>query len=205
MRVKLCGINDPIAFDTAVDAGADWVGFVFFAKSPRAVTPSVAARLSARHRGGPGRVGLFVEPTDDAVAAALDALSLDVLQLYTAPERAVELGARFGVPVWHAASVASAADLPVARDGLAGWVVESKAPAGSDRPGGNARSFDWTVVQGWQPGLPWLLAGGLNPGNVAEAIRISGAKAVDTSSGTESAPGVKDPSLIRAFISAARG
>jgi phosphoribosylanthranilate isomerase len=205
VRVKLCGINDPVAFDTAVELAVDWVGFVFFARSPRAVLPWRAAELSGRHAGGPGRVGLFVEPSDEDVADALSALRLDVLQIYAPAARAAELRARFGLPVWHAVAVSEAADLPADGAGLDGWVIESRAPAGAGRPGGNARAFDWTILQGWRPALPWLLAGGLNAGNVAEAIAVSGAGAVDCSSGIERAPGEKDPALMRAFVRAARG
>ena len=205
VRVKLCGINDPAAFDTAVELAVDWIGFVFFAASPRALTPADAAALSARHAGGPLRVGLFVSPTDDEIVAVLDLLRLDVLQLYVPAERAVELGARFALPVWHAVAVADRSDLPVARPGIDGWVIESRPPAGATRPGGNAARFDWRITHGWHAGLPWLLAGGLTPDNVGEALRQSGAGAVDTSSGIESAPGVKDPARMRVFVRAARG
>jgi phosphoribosylanthranilate isomerase len=203
-RVKVCGLNDAAGFDAAAAAGADWLGFVFFARSPRHVTPARAAALSARLARGPGRVGLFVEPTDDAVAAALAALRLDALQLYTSAERAAALRARFGVPVWRAVGVRERADLPGAAAGTDGLVIEAKPPAGATRPGGNAVAFDWSLLSGWTAPVPWLLAGGLRADNVAEAIRISGAPAVDVSSGVERAAGVKDPALIRAFIAAAR-
>jgi phosphoribosylanthranilate isomerase len=204
-RVKICGINDGVGFDTAVAAGADWVGFVFFARSPRVVTPGQAAELSGRHQGGPLRVGLFVEPTDDEVAAALAAVPLDVLQLYVAPARAAELRARFGVNVWRAVGVAGPADLPARAEGADGFIVEPTPPPGATRPGGNAVALDWSIPAGWPAPAPWLLAGGLTPGNVAAAIRASGASAVDVSSGVESRKGVKDPALIAAFVSAARG
>jgi phosphoribosylanthranilate isomerase len=203
-RVKVCGLNDAAAFDAAVAAGADWVGFVFFARSPRHVTPAEAAGLSARHAGGPYRVGLFVEPTDDEVAAALAAVKLDVLQLYVPAQRAAALRARFGVPVWRAVGVCERADLPGAAAGADGLVIEAKPPAGATRPGGNAVAFDWSLLAGWSAPAPWLLAGGLRVDNLAEAVRLTGAPAVDVSSGVERAPGVKDPALIRAFIAAAR-
>ncbi len=203
-RVKICGVNAPAAFDAAYDAGADWLGFVFFPRSPRYVGPDAAAALSGRRPGGPGRVGLFVEPEDDVVAAALAALPLDALQVYAAPARAAALHARFGVPVWLAVGVAAAADLPPAIAGIDRLVIEAKPPSGATRPGGNATRFDWSVLAGWAAPLPWILAGGLDAGNVAHAIRIAGAPAVDVSSGVESAPGVKDPALIRRFLAAAR-
>ena len=205
IRVKICGINDPVAFDTAVAAGADWVGFVFFPRSPRRVTPAQAAALSARHPGGPKRVGLFVAPGDDEVAAVLSAVRLDVLQLDVEAPRARELRARFGVPVWRAVGLTRADELPLATEGADGFVIEPAPPPGATRPGGNAIALDWSLPAGWAAPVPWILAGGLTPANVAEAIRRSGAAAVDVSSGVERSRGVKDPALIRAFVAAARG
>jgi hypothetical protein len=138
MRVKICGINSPLAFDTAVAAEADWVGFVFFARSPRAVSPGEAAALSARRDGGPLRVGLFVAPADAEIADALASVRLDVLQLYVDPARAADVRARFGVPVWRAVGATGHGDLPARSDGADGFVVEPKAPPGATRPGGNA-------------------------------------------------------------------
>jgi len=199
-HVKICGINSADALDAAVDAGADYVGFVFVPPSPRAVTPAQAAGLSARRPGGPARVGLFVDPTDDEVAQALASLPLDVLQIYGAPGRASEIQARFGVAAWAAVGVATVSDLPTAAPGVDGLLVEAKTPPGAVLPGGNARVFDWSVLHGWTAPAPWMLAGGLTPENVAEAVRISGAPAVDVSSGVERSRGVKDPELIRAFL-----
>jgi phosphoribosylanthranilate isomerase len=198
-QVKICGINDPIAFDTAVQAGADWVGFVFFPPSPRFVTPVQAAKLSGRVEGGPRRAGLFVDPTGDEIAAALDQIRLDVLQIYGVPDLSA-LRARFGLPIWRAKGIAAAADLPADTGGADAWLLEAKPPAEATRPGGNAVSFDWSILRGWQPPGPWLLAGGLRPDNVAEAIRVTGATAVDVSSGVERTKGIKDPGLIRDFI-----
>jgi phosphoribosylanthranilate isomerase len=203
-QVKICGVNDALAFDAAVAEGADFIGFVFFARSPRYVTPAQAAALSARHRGGPKRVALLVEPSDDLVAEAVAALRPDVLQLYTNPARVAELRARFGVPVWRGVGVSAAADLPTGTDGADALLIETKAPADATRPGGNAVAFDWSILAGWKPGFDWMLAGGLSPDNVAEAIRGTGAPGVDVSSGVESAPGVKDAALIRAFVAAVR-
>jgi phosphoribosylanthranilate isomerase len=203
VRIKICGINDPIAFDTAIDAGADWVGFNFFRPSPRYVTPAQAAALSARSPVGPLRVGLFVDPAPEAIAAALDAVRLDILQLYGVLDLPA-LHARFGLPIWHAAGIATADDLPTASDGADRLVMEARPPPGATRPGGNAKRFDWSLLHGWTAPAPWILAGGLTVDNVAAAIRITGARAVDVSSGVEATRGVKDPALIRAFIANAR-
>ena len=202
-QVKICGINDPVAFDTAIEAGADWIGFNFFPPSPRFVTPAQAAALSARSAGGPLRVGLFVAPTPDAIGETLEAVRLDVLQLYGALDLS-GLRERFGLPVWHALGIASEQDLPVSSGGADRLVLEAKAPPDATRPGGNAISFDWSLLHGWQAPAPWILAGGLTADNVAEAIRTTGATAVDVSSGVERERGVKDSALIRAFIANAR-
>jgi phosphoribosylanthranilate isomerase len=203
-RFKICGLNDAAGFDAAVAAGADWVGFVFFAASPRAVTPGQAAALSARHAGGPARVGLFVEPDDADIDAALAALKLDVLQIYAAPARAAALRARTGVAVWRAVGVAQPSDLPHRLDGADALLVEARPPPGATRPGGNAARLDWAMLSGWTAPGPWILAGGLDPANVAQAIAASGAPAVDVSSGVERHKGVKDPALIAAFAAAVR-
>lgn len=204
VRVKICGINDPAAFDAAVEAGADWVGFAFYPPSPRYVTAETAAALSARVRGGPGRIGLFVDPTDALVETVLRAIRLDALQLYAAPGRVAELRARFGSPVWLAMGIETEADLPASAGSAERLVLEAKPPAEATRPGGNAARFDWSVLRGWRAPAPWILAGGLTPENVGVAVLATGAPAVDVSSGVERRPGVKDPALIRAFVSAAR-
>ena len=203
VRVKICGINDPVAFDTAVAAGADYVGLNFFPPSPRYVTPAQAAALSARHPGGPLRVGLFVDPTNEAIAAALDAVLLDVLQLYGRVDFP-ELRTRFGLPVWRAVGVDTVTDLPCEAGGADALVLEAKPPPAATRPGGNAMRFNWSLLRNWTAPAPWILAGGLTPDNVAEAIRATGATTVDVSSGVERARGVKDPALIRRFINLAR-
>ena len=202
MKVKICGINDAAGFDTVIEAGADWVGFVFFPPSPRSITPEAAAALSARAPGGPPRVGLFVNPTADQIAATLDVIRLDVLQLYGADTGAMR--ARFGLPIWRAVGVDTVSDLPSDSLGADRLLIEAKPPPDATRPGGNAVSFDWTLLRGWKAPVPWVLAGGLTPANVAAAIRETGARAVDVSSGVEKSKGVKDPALIRAFIANAR-
>lgn len=205
IRVKICGINDPSAFDTAVEAGADWVGFVFFPPSPRYVTAAQAAALSGRVAGGPPKVGLFVDPSEADIAAVLGEMRLDMLQLYGRIPDLGALRARFGLPIWRPVGIEAASDLPVDNRGADCLLLESKPLPAATRPGGNAVSFDWSVLRGWTAPCPWVLAGGLTPDNVAEAIRDTGASAVDVSSGVESARGVKDSALIRAFIANARG
>jgi phosphoribosylanthranilate isomerase len=202
-RVKICGITTEEGMDAAVAAGADWVGLNFFPASPRHVTPQRAAELAARP-GLPTLVGLFVKPEDAEIAAVLAAVKLDVLQVYVDASRAAEIRARFGLPVWRAVGVSSAADLPRDPGGVDGFVIEAKAPPGATRPGGNAVTFDWSILAGWHAPAPWLLAGGLGPDNVAEAIRATGATAVDVASGVERQKGIKDPALVAAFARAAR-
>jgi len=203
-RIKICGINDPAAIDAAVAAGADWIGFVFFPPSPRSVTPAQARELAARHKDGPPRVGLFVNPTAAMIAEVLAEVPLDVLQLYGAGDAIPGLRVRFGVPIWRPVGVATGADLPASMAGADALLLEAKPPPDATRPGGNAVRFDWSLIRGWRSPGPWVLAGGLDPDNVGEAIRLSGAAAVDVSSGVERAKGVKDPELIRRFIRRAR-
>jgi phosphoribosylanthranilate isomerase len=166
------------------------------------VTPDQAASLA--QPGGPAKVGLFVDPTDDAIRTTLDAVSLDVLQVVATSSRAAAIRHRFGRPVWRVVGVTGVADLPTAPDGVDGLLLDAKAPPDATIPGGNATVFDWTVLRGWTAPLPWLLAGGLTPGNVAAALAQTGAPAVDVSSGVERSRGVKDPALITAFIEAVR-
>jgi phosphoribosylanthranilate isomerase len=203
VRVKICGLNSEAAFDAAMAAGADWVGFVFFPPSPRFVTPARAAELSARSPGGPPRVGLLVEPTEAAVAEVLESIPLDILQVYGAVDPTA-LRARFGREVWRAAGVSVATDLPRGMGDADALLIDAKPPKDATRPGGNAQPFDWGIMRGWAAPGPWLLAGGLTVENVAQAIQLTSAPAVDVSSGVESAPGVKDPDLIRAFVAAVR-
>lgn len=204
MRVKICGINSPDAFDAAADIAADWLGFVFFPRSPRYVTPTQAAALSGRRRGGPLRVGLFVEPTDAEIAAVLAAVRLDLLQLYANSARVRQVRETFGLPVWRAIGVTSSNTLPSVGEGEDALVIEAKPPEGATRPGGNGTALEWSLLAGWSGPGPWLLAGGLTPDNVVAAIAASGARAVDVSSGVERAQGVKDAGLIRRFAEAAR-
>ncbi len=202
-RVKICGVRTEAALDATAEAGADWVGLVFHPRSPRHVGPRDAAALVRRLRGRLPAVGLFVDPDEDDVAAVLAQVPLDILQIYAGADRALALRRRFGMPVWQALGVSKRADLP-AHTALDGLVVEARPPPGSDRPGGNGVRLDWSILEGWVAPAPWLLAGGLTPGNVRAAIRTCGAVAVDVSSGVEWVAGEKDPELIRAFVSAAR-
>ncbi|MCJ2181368.1 phosphoribosylanthranilate isomerase [Novosphingobium sp. 1949] len=206
--IKICGISTPDALDAAIAARADYAGFVFFARSPRNVMPAQAAALSARAEGRIARVGLFVDAGDAQIAEALAAAPLDVLQLHGAetPERAAQVRARFGLAVWKALPIASAAD--VARANAYAGAVErvlfdAKTPKGA-LPGGMGLSFDWSLVAHWKGPLAWGLAGGLNPDNVGEALARTGAPLIDTSSGVESAPGIKDTGRIAAFARAIR-
>jgi phosphoribosylanthranilate isomerase len=203
VRVKICGLNTEAAFDAAVAANADWVGFVFFPPSPRFVTPARAASLIARAPDGPPRVGLFVDPTDAAIAEVLESVPLDILQINGATDPAA-LRTRFGRTIWRAVGVSAAADLPREMDDADALLIDAKPPKTATRPGGNALPFDWGIMRGWTAPGPWLLAGGLTTANVAGAIRLTSASAVDVSSGVESAPGVKDPELIQAFVAAVR-
>ena len=202
--VKICGINSPAAFDAVVEVGADFLGFVFFPPSPRFVTPAQAAALSARHPGGPQRVGLFVKPMAADIASVLAEVQLDILQIYASPAEAATLKAQFGLPLWRSLAVSSPQDFPEPAEQVEGYVAEQKPPPGATRPGGNAVQADWALLARWRPEKFWLLAGGLRPDNIAEALRITGAPGADVSSGVESAPGEKSPALIRAFVEAVR-
>lgn len=208
-EVKICGIATPEALRVAAEAGADLVGFVFFPPSPRAVTPAEAGALSASLEGGPGRVGLFVDPTDELLEATLAAAPLDIIQLHggETPARVAAIRARFGRPVMKALGIATEADLAAIADFACvadRLLLDAKPPPGATRPGGNAEAFEWRLARLARISVPWLLAGGLTPANVAEAIAVSGAPGVDVSSGVERARGVKDAALIREFVGAVR-
>lgn len=202
--VKICGLTEERGLDACLEYGADWIGLNFFAKSPRYIMPVRAAELARRTRGTRSVcVGLFVEPTDAEVTAVLDTVPLDVLQLYTSPERAAALARLSGKEIWLSCPVSSRADLPV-QCGVQRLVVESRAPKDASRPGGNGLTLPWDVTAGWTAPAPWILAGGLTPENVGQAVRMSDAPAVDVASGVESAPGIKDPTAVKQFIERAR-
>jgi len=207
-EIKICGISTATALDAAIAGRADHAGFVFFAASPRNVSPGEAAHLAARAGPRIGKVGLFVDADDVLLDEAVAAGRLTALQLHgrESPERAAELRTRFGLPVWKAISVAAPTDIDRAAHyiGAADLILfDAKTPKGT-LPGGMGLAFDWALLAAWTNRAPWGLAGGLNSGNVAEAIRLTATPLVDTSSGVESAPGVKDPALIAAFCRAAR-
>lgn len=208
--VKICGLSQPAHVTAAVQAGARYLGLVFFPKSPRAVTPAEAAALTADVPVGVARVGLFVDPDDALIEATLAEAPLDIIQLHghETPDRVAALRALTGLPVMKAVGIASADDLPQLTDyGLVAdmLLVDAKPAPDAALPGGNGLSFDWRLLQGRRWLRPWMLAGGLTPANVAEAVRLTRAPVVDVSSGVESAPGVKDAALIRDFVAAAAG
>ncbi|AQS87677.1 phosphoribosyl anthranilate isomerase [Neoasaia chiangmaiensis NBRC 101099] len=203
--VKICGLTEENGLHAAIDSGADWIGFVFFPRSPRFVSIRRATELVQKiPAGGPARVGLFVKASDDDIASVLTDVELDVLQIYDTPQRAEAIRRRFGLPVWQACGITRSEDLPQATV-LDGFVIEARAGSQATRPGGNGQTFDWRLTRDWPAPATWLLAGGLTPANVGTAIAQSGAQAVDVSSGVEASLGVKDPALIRKFIQAARG
>jgi phosphoribosylanthranilate isomerase len=199
----------PEAVDVALDAGADLVGFVFFPPSPRSLGFEAARALGARVRGRAKKVALSVDAADDYLAASIEALKPDMLQLHgkETPERVVAVRTRFGLPVMKALPIETRADLSPIRlyaDVADRLIFDARPPREATRPGGLGKSFDWTLLAGINPGVPYLLSGGLDAGNVAEALRITLAPGLDVSSGVERSPGDKDPDKIRAFIRAAR-
>jgi phosphoribosylanthranilate isomerase len=206
--IKICGVTTADALDATVRARADYVGLNFFPPSPRYLSPADAAALQERGLGTTQRVGLFVDADDGAIAQAIAAARLAFLQLHgdETPERAARLRAQFGLPVWKVIPVAGADDIRRAaayRDAADLILFDAKTPKGT-LPGGMGLSFDWSLLAGNKGPLPWGLAGGLTPANVAEAVRMTRAPLVDTSSGVESAPGIKDAAKIAAFCAAAR-
>lgn len=209
VHVKICGLTRPEDVAACAAAGAAYVGLNFFEKSPRYAAPALARELALETPAGIGKVGLVVDATDAVLEALLAEVPLDFLQLHggETPERVAEVRTRFGLPVLKAIGIREAADLAqigAYSDAADQLLVDAKAPKDAALPGGNGLAFDWTLLAGrkyWR--TPWLLAGGLTPENVGEAIRRTGARQVDVSSGVESAPGVKDAARIAAFIAAA--
>lgn len=206
--IKICGISTAETLEAAISAHADYCGFVFYPPSPRHVTPAQATGLAGRASGRIGKVGLFVDAVDQEIGEAVAAAGLDAIQLHGAetPERVAQVKARFGLPVWKALPVACSADVTRSQTycKVADLILfDAKTPKGA-LPGGMGLAFDWSLLSGYRGAQEWGLAGGLNPANVAEALRITGAPLVDTSSGVESAPGVKDVDRIAAFCQAAR-
>ena len=208
-RVKICGLSTEATLEAALAAGADWIGLVHFAKSPRHVSLARAGDLAALARGRAERVLLLVDPDDALVEAAVAEIDPDLIQLHgrESPERVAAIRALAGKPVMKALGVATRADLDVVpayarvADRL---LLDAKAPPGADLPGGNGQAFDWDLLLGADLPAGTMLSGGLSPETVAEAVRRTGLTAVDVSSGVESRPGEKDPARIAAFLAALR-
>jgi phosphoribosylanthranilate isomerase len=210
LEIKICGLMTPEAVDVALDAGADLVGFVFFPPSPRSLGSEAARILGARVRGRAKKVALSVDADDDYLAASIEALRPDILQLHgkETPERVVAVRTRFGLPVMKALPIEVRNDLSPVRlyaDVADRLIFDARPPREATRPGGLGKRFDWTLLADIDAGVPFMLSGGLDAGNVAEALTITRAPAIDVSSGVERSPGDKDPEKIRAFIRAARG
>ena len=208
IEVKICGLTDAAAVKAVVEGGAAMCGFVFFPASPRNLTPKEAAELTKGVPEGVIRVGLTVDADDALLAEIASVAKVDMVQLHGAetPARTNEVRERFGLPVIKVLAVQGPDDLAAAKayQGVADWLMfDAKPPEDASRPGGNARTFDWRVLKNQTFALPWLLAGGLTAENLAEAVKTSGAVAVDVSSGVEDAPGVKNVDKIRAFLAAA--
>jgi phosphoribosylanthranilate isomerase len=207
--VKICGLSTPEALDAALDAGADMMGFVFFEASPRHLAFETARALGKRVRGRAQKVALTVDAGDALLDAVAEALHPDLLQLHgkESPARVAAVKKRLGLPAMKAIAVACKDDLAAVSAYVAvadRLLFDARAPREATRPGGLGKSFDWRLLENLDPGLPFTLSGGLDAGNVAEALRITRAPGVDVSSGVERAPGEKDPDKIRAFVRAAR-
>ena len=209
IEVKICGLRTPETVRIAVESGARAVGFVFYPPSPRVLGPEAAAQLARLLPTSTRAVGLFVDATDDEIEPVIARVPLDMLQLHgnEPPRRVAEIRSRFNIPVMKAIRVATAADLTPLPDyeATADWILfDAKPPAKvAALPGGTGIAFDWRLVKGVKLAKPWMLAGGLTPENLAEAVAESGARRVDVSSGVEERPGIKSPELIRAFLAAA--
>jgi phosphoribosylanthranilate isomerase len=207
---KICGLASETAVAAAVAGGAAYLGFNFYRPSPRSVSPERAAALCAAVPAGVRRVGLFVDATDEAIQAVLNAAPIDILQFHGQenPERVAEAKHRFGLPVMKAIAVAGPEDVLAAyryEDAADMLLFDAKPPRRADAlPGGNGLAFDWQLIAGHRWRRPWMLSGGLTAALLAEAVRISGATAVDVSSGVERHPGDKDPAKIREFLAVAR-
>ena len=203
-KIKICGLNDAAAVDAAVAGGADYLGFVIFPKSPRHVSPAEAGALSAR-KGEAKSVAVLVDPSEPQLGAVLRDMKPDIIQLHggESPQRCLDARHYAELGVWKAMGVSTEGDLTsaAAYSGYVdGFVFDAKPPQDADRPGGLGEAWDYSLLKDFDPGADWLLAGGLTPGTVAEAIRRSGAPGVDVVSGVESARGVKDIGKIEAFI-----
>jgi phosphoribosylanthranilate isomerase len=209
VEIKICGLSTPQTLEAAIASGADLAGFVFFPPSPRNIDFSRARELAALAASRIRKVALTVDADDALHASIIDALKPDLLQLHgkETPARVAHVRAHFGLPVMKAIGVSAAADLSAvaAYETVTDRILfDAKPPKGAVLPGGNGQAFDWTILRDAKVLKPWMLSGGLDASNVGEALRISGARAVDVSSGVESAPGVKDAGRIADFIAAVR-
>lgn len=206
-QVKICGIKEPDALRAAIDAGARFVGFVFYPKSVRYVEPDIAKELALQVSTGVRSVGLFVEPSDDRLDEVLGKVQLDMIQLHggESPERVAEIKARYGVDVMVAVWINSATDLELvpAYEEAADWILFDTL-SDSGQYGGTGESFDWSILSGYEGKKPWMLAGGLTPESVGQALKVCSPNAVDVSSGVEETRGVKSPEKIKAFIEAVK-
>jgi len=206
VTAKICGLSTARTLDAAVAGGASHVGFVFFPPSPRNLDFGQAHSLAANVPASVGRAGVFVDPDDDVLDAAIAAAGLTVIQLHkTTPERAAAIRNRSRLQVWAAVAVKTRADLNAAarfRGAADRILYDAKTPDAAALPGGMGLRFDWRLLEGFSHPLPWALSGGLDPANVAEAVAITGAQIVDVSSGVETAPGIKDMDKIAAFLKA---
>jgi phosphoribosylanthranilate isomerase len=212
VEVKICGLDRAETVDAAIEFGAAYTGFVFYPPSPRNLTPADASDLTARVPSNVTRVALFVDPSDDDIAAVLDLNQIDLLQLHGAEsaERIAAIKSITGLAAMKVVKLAGADDLAASQEYLNTadhLLFDAKPPAEMTNalPGGNALAFDWKLLRNAEIALPWMLAGGLTPENIAEAVAISGAKAIDVSSGVENAPGVKSVEKIKAFLTAVQG
>ena len=209
IAIKICGISTIEALDAAIEARADYIGMVFFPPSPRNVEGIIASTLAMRAGQRIGRVGLFVDANDQHIAEGIDSGTLNAIQLHggETPQRVAEIRSRFGLPVWKAIPIASASDVERADSyrGTADMLLfDAKTPKDAALPGGMGLRFDWSLLSEWKGRPGWGLAGGLNRSNVVEALAQTRAPLVDTSSGVETAPGMKSGALIHAFCEAAR-
>lgn len=209
LTVKICGLRTPEPLEVALESGADLVGFVFFPPSPRNVGFQQAEALGARVKGRAGKVALSVDASDEMLARIVEALRPDMLQLHgrETPDRVVQVRTRFGLPVIKALPIAQRSDLSPIREyaNVADRLLfDARAPQEATRPGGLGKTFDWTLLKGIDPKIDFMLSGGLDAGNVAQALAITRAPGVDVSSGVERRPGEKDLHKIRDFIRAAR-
>jgi phosphoribosylanthranilate isomerase len=209
LLVKICGLKTPDALDVALDAGADQVGFVFFPPSPRNLGYAAARALGERVKGRAGKVALTVNASDEMLATIVEALHPDMLQLHgtETPDRVVTVRTRFGLPVMKALPIEDRASLSPIRlyANVADKIIfDARAPREATRPGGLGKPFDWRLLRDIDAGISFMLSGGLDVGNVADALSVTRAPGVDVSSGVERTPGEKDPDKIRAFVRAAR-